>query len=204
MRRQPEASLRTFAIALGAAVVVSSAAALLSSAPAFGHAGYESSTPSDGEVVAESPAVVDVFFTQEIARSGGLPTMIVVNDAGDVIADQPVLDDEDRAHISIELPPALPDRRYTVIWHTLSDDDGEEARGAFHFYIGSGPSPTTTDGETPAPDGESTPSPAASQPATEDDDDDGGGEPWLVFVGIAGGLVVGGGAGWAAGRRRSA
>ena len=102
-------------------------AALPDSASA--HANYESSTPADGEVVPEGPERVDVFYSQEVARSGGLPILFVANQSGDVIADEAVLDDEDRTHISIELPPALPDGRYTVIWHTLSDEDARGGAG---------------------------------------------------------------------------
>jgi methionine-rich copper-binding protein CopC len=201
--------LPTEAKTLGRGVVLLLAALLLAAfilvtpGDVRAHAGYESSTPGDGEVVAEPPERVDIFFSQEIARSGGLPTVIVVNEAGDTIADEAVLDDADRTHISIELPPALPERRYTVIWHTLSDEDGEEARGAFHFFIGAGPPPQPTGGaESPRPGAEPTPVPTPV-PTEERDDDGSGIETWMLIAGVAGGLVVGGGAGLLLGRRRT-
>lgn len=117
---------------------------------AFAHAGYDQSTPADGETVSDSPERVDVFFGQEIARQGGLPTMIVVNVFGDIVADEPVLDDTNRKHMYIDLPAALGIGRYTVIWHTLSDEDGEEARGAFHFFVGEVPGETTSATTPPA------------------------------------------------------
>jgi hypothetical protein len=107
------------------------------------------------------------------------------------------------------MPPALPSGRYTVIWHNLSDDDGDEAQGAFHFYVGEGP------GETPEPTANfgsgdvivTTPGPGdpTAEPLGEpDSDDNGNGVPaWLLVLGIAGGLVAGGGAGLALGRRRA-
>jgi copper transport protein len=172
--------------------VVAAVATLGGIPSAFAHAGYDRSTPGDGEVLAEAPSRVDVYFAQQVARSGGLPTLIVVNEAGDQVDTGAVLDDDDRTHMSAELEDGLGDGRYTVIWHTLSADDDEEAQGAFHFYIGSGPStgPTSSAGPTTTP----------SAPADENDDD--GGVPgWLLIAGIAGGLVVGVGGGLALGRR---
>jgi len=170
---------------------------------AFAHADYESSTPADGEVVAESPERVDVYFGQEMARSGGLPALTVVNQAGDVLAEEPVLDDEDRTHMYIELPPSLGNGRYTVIWHTLSDEDAEEAQGAFHFYVGEGPGQTTA----PVTDGESG-SPATAPPTVIDNGsngDSGNDIPlWALIGGVAVSLAAGTGVGVALAARRPA
>lgn len=176
-------------------------AALLAGAgqQAFAHAGYDQSTPADGETVSESPERVDVFFGQEIARQGGLPTMIVVNVFGDLIADEPVLDDTDRRHMYIDLPPALGTGRYTVIWHTLSDEDGEEARGAFHFFVGDVPGETTSATTTPA-------AATISPPPTIIDagGSDGGNDVplWALIGGIAASLAAGLGVGVALAARR--
>lgn len=164
---------------------------------ASAHADYESSVPAEDEVVPESPEAVDVYFGQEMRRSGGLPEVFVVNEAGDTISTDSELDDDDRTHVTVSLPPALPDGRYTVIWHTLSDQDGEEAQGAFHFFVGEGP----YDGETPAPTStEETPTPAlTAAPSTSDDGSDGV-PAWGLIVGIIGAAIVAGGAGLALGR----
>jgi methionine-rich copper-binding protein CopC len=171
------------------------------------HSGYESSTPADGETLAESPARVDVYFGQEMARSGGLPSLLVVNDSGDQVDLGATLDDADRKHISAELAPSLPEGRYTVIWHTLSDEDGEEAQGAFHFYVGEPPSqptpgarPTLPDKGTPVP----TPTAAPTEPPTADNGGDDGAPVWLLVAGVLVALVIGGGIGLAIGRRSSA
>lgn len=171
------------------------------------HAGYESSTPADGEVVAEGPSQVDVFFGQEMARSGGLPSLIVVNDSGDQVDLGSELDDIDRTHILAPLAPALSDGRYTVIWHTLSDEDGEEAQGAFHFFVSQPPTqetpsnrPTLPDKGTPAP----TPTAAPTGPPTADSGDDSDGVPiWALAAGLLATAVVAGGAGLVIGRRSS-
>jgi len=175
-------------------------AALLSGGAqqAFAHAGYEESTPADGETVAESPERVDVFFGQEIARLGGLPTMIVVNQFGDLISDDPVLDDTDRKHMYVDLPPALGTGRYSVIWHTLSDEDGEEAQGAFHFFVG----------EVSGGTASATPTPAAATisppPTINGDDEDGGSDVplWALIGGITASLAAGLGVGVALAARR--
>jgi methionine-rich copper-binding protein CopC len=170
---------------------------------AFAHADYESSTPGDGEVVAQSPAVVDVYFGQEVARSGGLPALTVVNVFGDVLADEAIVDDADRTHVSIELPPSLGNGRYTVIWHTLSDEDGEEAQGAFHFYVGTGPGGTTA----PASAGpDATPQTAPPTVITNGSNGGGGNDIplWALIGGIAVSLLAGTGAGVALAARRVA
>lgn len=164
---------------------------------ASAHAEYERSEPAENEVVTESPERVDVWFGQEMARSGGLPSVTVVNQAGDVIADEPVLDDDDRTHIFIELPPDLPPRRYTVIWHNVSDEDGEEAQGAFHFYVGQGAEET---GEATPPGDIVAPTTVVTPGAQTSDSGDDGAPWWLVPVVAIGGLVLGAGGGLAMGR----
>ena len=165
---------------------------------AFAHAGYEDSTPGDGETVSESPERVDVVFAQEIARQGGLPTMIVVNQFGDLIADDSVLDDDDRKHIYIDLPPSLGAGRYTVIWHTLSDEDGEEAQGAFHFFVGEAPDETSAATTTPA-------AATITPPPTAIDSDDGGNDVplWALIGGVAASLAAGLGVGVTLAARRT-
>jgi copper transport protein len=176
---------------------------MLAPSSVLAHAAYESSTPADGEVLAESPERVEAFFSQEMARSGGLPTLIVVNEAGDQVDLGATLDDEDRTHLFVELAPELPDGRYPVIWHTLSDEDGEEAQGAFHFFVGDGPG----DGPsvTPEPNGGTgTATPAPTDPPRESDEDSDGVSVWLLVAGVAAGLVIGCGAGMVLGRRTTA
>jgi len=192
---------------------VAGAGLVFSTGSASAHANYDRSEPADGAVVAEPPERVDMWTTQEMSRSGGLPVMTVVNESGDVLnEDGAVLDDDDRTHVFAELPPSLPEGRYTVIWHTLSDEDGEEAEGAFHYYVGEGPA----DGQaTPTAEvtAEATPPPsqrptadASPVPSAVEEGDVGGrdGLPvWALALGIAGGGIVGGGGGYFLARRRA-
>ena len=167
------------------------------------HADYDHSTPADGEVVATAPAKIDVYFKESITRANGLPLLIVLNDTGDPVdtgtfaAPSGTLDDNDRTHMSDTLQANLPDGRYTVIWHTVSADDGAEAQGAFHFYIGGAvtPIPTAAPGSaTPVPSIPAvTPAPSSSSSSDI--------PIWGLIAGIVGGVVVGGGGGLVFGRR---
>jgi methionine-rich copper-binding protein CopC len=194
-------------------VAIALAGLVVSTGSAGAHARYERSEPADGAVLAQSPERVDMWTSQEMARSGGLPVLTVVNDSGDVLNEEgAVLDDDDRTHVFAELPPALPDGRYTVIWHTLSDEDGEEARGAFHYYVGEGPAGggTATPAEetaepiaetpTAEPTAVASPTPAPSGADGGDDDDV---PVWALVLGIAGGAIVGGGGGYLVARGRT-
>lgn len=189
--------LRAAALAVGIAVVLVLAALLVASVEAHGRS--QGSEPADGAVLAESPPRVEAWFSQELRRARGLPTLDVVNAAGDIVSAPAVLDDDDRARVSAALPPSLPNGRYTVIWHTLSDEDGEEARGAFHFYVGEGPdtapniaptpAPTATSTSTPPPT--ATPTPTATSPPPPPPEEDGGWPTWLVALiwAVIGGVV---------------
>lgn len=167
------------------------------------------------------PATIELVFSQEVARSGGLPEVIVVNGSGDQVDLGATLNDDDRTLITIEMPPAMPDGRYTVIWHTLSDEDGEEARGAYDFFVGAEttpidespqPTPANTDGATPAnrtkvppsfPTASGTAGPASETPGGDSDDDDSSGIPlWVLIGGIAAGAAIGFAGGMATGRRK--
>ena len=194
-------TIRTFALpmALAVGIAVALALAVLFAASVEAHGRQQGSEPADGAVLAESPPRVDMWFSQELRRSGGLPTLVVVNAAGDVLSEPAVLDDDDRAHVSAALPPSLPNGRYTVIWHTLSDEDDDEARGAFHFYVGEGPDtapeivPTPT--PTAAPTATPTAAPTATPAPTPPNDDDGGWPAWLIgLIGAVVGATVGGAA----------
>jgi copper transport protein len=163
------------------------------------HAAYDHSTPGDGEVLAAAPAKIDLFFKEEMQRANGLPTLVVVNGSGDTVSSNATLDDNDRKHISAGLNPGLPPDRYAVIWHNVSADDGDEAQGAFYFYVGTGPSLSASGAATAtATPGAATPT---VKPSTTESDDSGDIPTWGLIAGIVAGLVVGAGGGIAIGRR---
>lgn len=202
--------LISLALVLGVALGV----LVWSTGDAGAHSEYERSEPADGAVLEESPPRVDVWYSQELRRSGGMPVLMVVKDNGDQVDLGAILDDEDRHHLYAELAPALPRGRYTVIYNVLSDEDAEATWGAFHFYVGEGPGaasetpgdpvpPTQAPASSPGGTG-STPTPVLAPPVgvgEGDDSDDSGLPLWTVFIGAVGGLVIGAGAGTFVGRR---
>ena len=110
--------------------------ALASPRPAFAHAEYERSEPARDEVVAEAPARVDVFFTQEVFKQAGKNYVRVFDDGETQVSEgNGTVDDDNRLHIFADLPPGLPDGRYIVEWMTTSDEDGDSDDGAFCFYV---------------------------------------------------------------------
>jgi methionine-rich copper-binding protein CopC len=194
-------SRKRIASAAALLLPVAAALAVLLLMPAIrvsAHADYDHSTPADGEAVATAPAKIDVFFKEDITRANGLPTLIVVNDAGDAVDAGSVLDDNDRTHISDALNPGLPAGRYTVIWHTVSADDGAEAQGAFHFYIGGAvtPAPTVAVGSATVIPSSPAVTPVPGSRSSSDI------PVWGLIAGIVGGVVVGSGGGLLLARRK--
>ncbi|MEX2159790.1 MAG: copper resistance protein CopC [Dehalococcoidia bacterium] len=194
-------------------VTIAAFAALAIPASVSGHADYESSTPARDEVVQTAPPQVDVFFTQEVFRQEGANYVRVFNDSGDQVSEgDGVIDDDDRTHISTDLPADMPAGRYIVQWQTLSDTDGDDDTGAFCFYVQTEPTQPQRDecaafageeGETPAATGgatEAAPTTEATVPAIEPtstpvvstgSDDDSGVSSAVIIAGIiVGGVVI--------------
>ena len=116
------------------------ALSLLFVATVSAHAGYKSSTPARGEVVATSPANVEITFTQDIRKVAGAYGIDVANESGaSVVSGPAVISEADRSQLSVPLRPSLPPGRYVVRWNNTSDDDGDPKEGAFSFYVGTQP-----------------------------------------------------------------
>lgn len=125
-------ALRTLLPALVALLALT----LASPRPAAAHARYESSFPAKGEVLATSPDRVEITFTQEIQRVSGAYDISVNKDRGpSVTAGPAVIDEDDRRIMRVPLQPDLAPGRYVVNWRNVSDEDGDEATGAFSFYV---------------------------------------------------------------------
>ena len=144
---------------------------------ALAHARYMSSTPAKGEVVATSPAAVEITFTQDIQKVSGTYSIEVERDRGaSVTAGPAVVDDSDRSKMSVPLNPNLIAGRYVVHWTNASDADGDPAEGAFSFYVQTKPTAIDLENdqqlelvgaeeETPAAGETSQPATAAASPA---------------------------------------
>ena len=159
------------------------------------HGGFDRSEPIPNAVLSERPAGVDVWFTQEVFKQEGANFVRVFNQQNVQVSEgDGVVDDDDRTHISVALPPALGDGRYIVRWKTTSDLDQDTLEGAFCFYIGVEPT-AEQEGECAALDHE----------AGLDDDDDGVSTATIVIgaVAVVAVLLIAGG-GLAIWRRSSA
>ena len=125
------------AMLAGAAVL---AATFLAAAPVLAHARYKSSTPGKGEVLAASPARVEITFTQQLQKISGTYGIEVNRDRGAAVTSGPaVLDETDRSKLSVPLQADLQPGRYVVHWKNVSDADGDPATGALSFYVNKQP-----------------------------------------------------------------
>jgi methionine-rich copper-binding protein CopC len=123
-------------IRIGGATVAALLLMAVLATTALAHAHYKSSIPGKGEVVAASPDRVSITFTQDIQKVAGTYDIQVNRDRGQSVASGPaVLDNTDRATMSVPLQPGLPQGRYVVNWKNVSDADGDPAEGAFSFYV---------------------------------------------------------------------
>jgi methionine-rich copper-binding protein CopC len=120
------------ATALLAMVVAASLLAGIAQA----HADYARSEPGAEAVVAAAPARVVIWFTQDMFRRQGENWIHVTGPTGeDVHSGEAVIDDDDRRQMSVDLLPELPPGVYTVAWHTLSAEDGDDHDGSFTFTL---------------------------------------------------------------------
>lgn len=131
-------------VARGLAAAVALIAALFSVAVALAHARYDHSTPGQGQVVATSPARVDIYTVQDMKKQAGAYAIQVQRDDNGAAGEQvdtadTAIDDNDRKHFSVGLKPNLPAGRYLVSFNNVSDEDGEADNGQFAFYVGNGP-----------------------------------------------------------------
>lgn len=112
---------------------------ILSAGMVSAHAELDRSNPAADATVQGSPALVEIWFTEEIAEGS---TIEVANATGQAaVAGAAKLDlfDPDRKHLTVELEPNLPNGVYTVTWTSISAEDSDTESGTFTFTIeGSG------------------------------------------------------------------
>lgn len=109
---------------------------LLVVASALAHADYDRSLPAADEVLSQAPPQVQVWFTQELFRREGMNSLEVYGpEQQRVDQADAAIDDDNRSLMTVSLQPGLPNGLYTVRWHTLSADDGDEADGEFRFTL---------------------------------------------------------------------
>jgi len=181
LRRIVWASVLLIAVMLGSAGVASA------------HAEYDRSDPADGATLAAAPALVQVWFTEELDTKQSTATVSDATgaraDAGAVVS----LDTADHKLLVITLKPTLSAGTYTVKWHSVSAQDGDADDGSFSFKVGA---PTTTPPTTTPPATTPPTAPAAGASGGTKLPNTGRGLPAIAIAGAAlvllgGALVVG-------------
>jgi len=110
------------------------AAALLVAATGWAHAYLDHASPAVGSLVPATPAVVTLWFTQDLEPA--FSSLTVSNAAGQrVDIGKPAIPPGSPAQLQIGLRP-LPPGTYTVQWRVVSVDT-HPTEGSFTFDVGS-------------------------------------------------------------------
>ena len=106
--------------------------ALTTAPPVFAHAFPDHAVPSVGSVVAQSPAQVQIWFTQKLEPAF---SRIEVLDAGGQRVDggDASVDAQDPSLLRVSLKKLAPGT-YKVVWHVLSVDT-HATEGDFTFKV---------------------------------------------------------------------
>jgi methionine-rich copper-binding protein CopC len=98
------------------------------------HAEYDHSDPPANAVVPVSPNQISIWFTERLERSGS-GAQLYDQDGKQVQSVTSGPGEGPKAMI-VKLPRNLPNGTYSVVWETLSADDGHPAQGYFAFTVG--------------------------------------------------------------------
>ncbi len=110
-------------------------AVALQAATAEAHAFLDHASPAVGSAVPSAPAVVTMWFTQQLEPA--FTTATVTDKSGKPVDAGPAqIDPKDPTKLQVRLKP-LPPGTYTVTWHALSVDT-HTTQGHFTFEVGGG------------------------------------------------------------------
>lgn len=130
---------QTHLLARPAAIAALLAGVLLAAVFAYGtaeaHADLVRSTPSAGDVLAQSPGEVRITFSEAVAPAQSQIRVLDVRGERVDLDDSRVIEG-DATTMRVGLAD-LPDGAYTVSWHNLSDVDGHTLSSSFVFFVGS-------------------------------------------------------------------
>ncbi|MFL5759597.1 MAG: FixH family protein [Thermomicrobiales bacterium] len=99
------------------------------------HAQYDHSDPAANAIVAIAPIQVTIWFTEHLEPSGS-SAQLFDKDGQPISGTTSSLGTEPK-QLVLSLPSGLANGTYSVVWNTLSADDGHPAQGYFVFTIGS-------------------------------------------------------------------
>ncbi|HEX7246913.1 MAG TPA: copper resistance protein CopC [Actinomycetota bacterium] len=101
---------------------------------ASAHAGFESSDPADGQVLASAPATITMSFTEP--PDPDLSSVTVLDAGGATIGTGTLQRGDPSRSLELALPDDLADGVYTVSWVVVSEADGHPTAGVFAFGVG--------------------------------------------------------------------
>ena len=128
------ASRAARSVGLVVALLAALGLALLGAAPAAAHAELDHSDPPVDAIVATSPPQVTLYFTEEIETKFSSATLD--DQTGHPVAGATSHPGPGSTVLILAVPPHLPDGTYSVVWQTVSKDDGHYAEGYFSFTVG--------------------------------------------------------------------
>ena len=100
---------------------------------ASAHATLVKSTPAADAVVTQQPAVIQAWYSEEVAVKG---SFIRLYDSADKLLASGGVDLNDHNHESMKLiPPFLSPGTYTIKWHAISADDNHVTQDEFRFTV---------------------------------------------------------------------
>jgi methionine-rich copper-binding protein CopC len=108
------------------------------------HAELDRSNPEAGSTVKGSPALVEIWFTQEITEDSKIEVVDKAGKAATAAEAKLDLFDPDRKHLTVEMRPNLPNGEYTVTWTSVSAEDGDAETDSFTFTIGGSGTPVAS------------------------------------------------------------
>ena len=117
------------------AAALALAATLTSTSPLLAHAFLDHSDPAVGSTVPTAPAVMHLWFTQELEPA--FSSVTVSDQSGATVSDgSATIDPSSPSEMTVKLKQ-LPPGTYTVKWHVLSVDT-HTTTGDFNFQVGKG------------------------------------------------------------------
>ncbi len=117
------------------AAALALAATLTTTSPLLAHAFLDHSDPAVGSTVPTSPAVMHLWFTQELEPA--FSSVTVSDQSGAAVNDgSATIDPSSPSEMTVKLK-SLPPGTYTVKWHVLSVDT-HTTTGDFNFQVGKG------------------------------------------------------------------
>ncbi|HRA47643.1 MAG TPA: copper resistance protein CopC, partial [Thermomicrobiales bacterium] len=118
------------------ALLLSATAVVWMPQPVEAHASLASSDPPPNEIVSQSPGRVELTFSEGVEQTY-TKVILVDQDNNPVAGTRLTFDEGNNRLVRMIIPDDLPRGTYSVVWRTLSADDGHRFSGYFAFTIGS-------------------------------------------------------------------